>query len=237
MNDDIMDLGVKSDVEAALALVEVGGRDLIDIGCGLGRNARDLHAAGGRVIGVEPDPIQAARNREAQTSEGLVFVEGRAEALPGGDGEADGVFFFRSLHHVPIASMEAALAAAARKLKRDGFLIVVEPSVEGTHFPVMRPFHDETRMRAEAQRALDLYAAPAFRSRERFSFVQYPRYHDFDAFVARVMGQTFNDIPRERVETDEVRQRFAAGRTEAGDYVFMQPMRLDLFREPIAAQR
>ncbi len=230
-----MDLGVKSDVEAARALVEVAGRVFIDIGCGLGRNARELHAAGARVIGVEPDPTQAARNREAETSEGLMFVEGRAEALPSDDGGADGVFFFRSLHHVPIESMEAALAAAARKLKRDGFLMVVEPSVEGTHFPVMRPFHDETFVRAEAQRALDLYAAPAFRRRERFSFVQYPRYKDFDAFVARVMGQTFNDIPRERVETEEVRGRFAEGRTEAGDYVFVQPMQLDLFHEPIGA--
>jgi hypothetical protein len=47
-------------------------------------------------------------------------------------------------------------------LKPDGFLCVVEPSMDGTCFPVMRPFHDETQVRTQAQAALEGTAAALF---------------------------------------------------------------------------
>ncbi len=47
-----------------------------------------------------------------------------------------------------------------------------------------------------------------------------------------MIGQTFNDIRRERVETDEVRALFEAGRTDRSDFMFEQPMLLDLYRGP-----
>ena len=230
------DLGERSDVAALLALTPVSGFALVDVGCGAGRNAQDLAEAGATVIGVEPDPIQAARNREAAPIAGVTFVEARAERLPAESGSMDAVLFFRSLHHVPVEAMEAALEEAARVLKPEtGFLGVFEPGMTGTHFPVMRPFHDETRVRIAAQAALDRTAARLFRERRSFQYVQRPRYAGFDALVARVLGQTFNDISRERVETKEVRVLFEAGRTRAGDYAFVQPMLLDLFRAPRAA--
>ena len=227
------DLGVRSDVEAVLALVDVEGLGIVDVGCGPGRTTRDLHAAGARVLGVEPDPIQAAENRKISPPEGLAFGEARAESLPVADGSVDGVIFFRSLHHVPIESMERAIEEAVRALKPEaGFLCVVEPAMDGTHFPVMRSFNDETTVRREAQAALNCFASPRFRERTSYRYRQFPRYADFEAFVARVTGRTYIDICREKVETDEVRRLFEAGRSEAGDYVFEQPMRLDLFRCP-----
>jgi hypothetical protein len=57
-------------------------------------------------------------------------------------------------------------------------------------------------------------------------------YANFDALVARVLGQTFNAIERDRVETNEV---FKAGRTARGDYTFEQPLLLDLFLTPPSA--
>ena len=227
-------LGERSDVAALVALTPVAGLALVDVGCGAGQNARDLAAAGATVLGVEPDPVQAAKNREAAATPGVAFLEARAEKLPAASGAIDGVVFFRSLHHVPVEAMDAALAEAARVLApASGFLIVVEPAVTGSHFPVMRPFHDETRVRAEAQAALDRTMGKLFRERASFAFLQRPRYDNFDALVARFLGQTFNAHARERIETDEVRALFEAGRTEAGDYAFEQPMLLDVFRGPL----
>jgi ubiquinone/menaquinone biosynthesis C-methylase UbiE len=227
-------LGECSDVAAAAALTSVAGLTVVDVGCGAGKTSRELAAIGARVIGVEPDPIQAVKNREAEPTPGVAFVEARAESLPVSSGSADGVFFFRSLHHVPVGAMEAALAEAARALKPEtGFLCVVEPGMGGSHFPVMRPFHDETRVRDAAQAALERNAQRLFRQFDLYRYVQYPRYADFEALVTRVMGQTFNDIRRERVETDEVRALFEAGRTDRGDYIFEQPMLLDFYRGPL----
>src|SRR5271165_4563200 len=228
-------LGERTDVAAIAELASVAGLTVVDVGCGPGKTSRELATLGAKVIAIEPDSIQAAKNREAEPAAGVTFFEARAESLPVASGSADAVFFFRSLHHVPVEAMEAALAEAARVLKPEtGFLCVIEPGMTGTHFPVMRPFHDETRVRNAAQGALDRTTG-RFRERQLFRYLQHPRYADFGALVARVLGQTFNDIQRERVETDEVRALFEAGRCGRGDYAFEQPMLLDLFRAPLGA--
>ncbi len=228
------DLGERSDAAALQAVAPVAGLTLIDVGCGAGNNARDLAEAGATVLAVEPDPVQAAKNRDAAPAQGVSFVEARAERLPADSGSIDGVVFFRSLHHVPVEAMAAALAEAARVLKPDsGFLCLIEPGMTGTYFPLMRPYHDETRVREAAQGALDGPAAALFHERRSFRYLQHVRYANFDALVARALGQTFNAIERERVETDEVRALFEAGRADRGDYAFEAPMLLDLFRTPL----
>lgn len=231
MNIARKDLGERTDAAAIAALLSVNGLSIVDVGCGPGNVARELCALGATVLGAEPDPIQAKKNREAPPAAGLTFIEASAENLPLEPGSVDGVFFFRSLHHVPIGHKEAALAEAARVLKPDsGFLCVVEPAMTGTHFKVMRPFNDETQARTEAQAALDHVGMQLFRSEERYHYVQFPRYQNFEAMVARVTGQTFNSIRRESVETDEVRRFFEAGRSDNGEYIFDQPMLLNLYR-------
>jgi ubiquinone/menaquinone biosynthesis C-methylase UbiE len=232
-----VELGELSDVAAVGAVAALDGLHVVDVGCGPGDIARALVASGATVIAAEPDPIQAAKNRVASPLENLSFVEAGAEQLPVPDMSMDGVFFFRSLHHVPIEKMDAALAEAARVLKPEtGFLGIVEPGMTGSHFQVMRPFHDETIVRTEAQAALARTASQLFQEETRYLYTMTPRYPDFEAMVARVTGQTFNNIHRDRVETDEVRAVFEAGRTAAGDYAFDQPMLLNFYRKPIAGE-
>ena len=89
-------LGERADVAAVAALTPVAGLTLVDVGCGAGRTAHELAALGASVIAIEPDPIQAAKNREAEPAPGVAFLEARAEILPVASGSADGVFFFRS---------------------------------------------------------------------------------------------------------------------------------------------
>ncbi|MEQ8344992.1 MAG: class I SAM-dependent methyltransferase [Sneathiellaceae bacterium] len=228
------DLGERTDIGAVQALLPLDGLHVVDIGCGPGTLSRALCELGATVLGVEPDPVQADRNRAAAPAPGLSFVEAGAERLPLDSGSMDGAFFFRSLHHVPTALMADALAEAARVLKPGaGFLCIVEPAMTGSHFRVMRPFHDETRVRTAAQAALAGTADGLFREAARYRYLQQPRHASFEAMVARVTGQTFNDIRREAVETDEVRSLFETGRTAEGDYVFDQPMLLDLYRDPV----
>jgi ubiquinone/menaquinone biosynthesis C-methylase UbiE len=226
-------LGSVADFEAVCAIIDVAGLNLVDVGCGPAIASRELVARGATVLGVEPDPIQAAKHRAGDSVPGLTLVEARAEHLPIDSASVDGVLFFRSLHHVPVEAMDTALAEAARVLKPDGFLCVVEPGMQGSHFAVMRPFHDETMVRTEAQASLARTARKLFQQASAFHFDQSPRYTSFDAMVTRVTGLTYNSTTRDQVETEEVRALFEDGRTPQGDYVFEQPMLLDLYRKPV----
>jgi ubiquinone/menaquinone biosynthesis C-methylase UbiE len=235
------DLGELSDTEVidrfcADGVITLDGARIVDVGCGAGATSRDLAARGATVLGVEPDPIQAEKNRAAEPTPGLTFVESHANAVPVEPGSVDGVFFFRSLHHVPLDEMDSALRNAASVLKPGGFLWVVEPAMTGSHFPVMRPFNDETKVRTAAQRALTRTAAPLFDQADAYITMRHPRYKDFEAMVTRVTGQTFNQISREDVEQAHIRARFEeTGRTADGDYVFDQPMLHNLYRGPKSA--
>ena len=220
--------GRSTDLAVLDRLVQVRGRSLIDVGCGAGALARSLAERGATVLGVEPDPIQAQRNREAPETDGVSFAEGYAEALPVGDGEVDGVIFGRSLHHVPEAAMRPALAEARRVLAAGGFLYVLEPVMEGAFSVVMKPFHDETEVRRQAREALS-DSAPLFARTREVHYEVERRFESHAAFVELFSGLTYNSYGADAVRGDTVKRLFETGRTDEGDYAFAQPMRVDLF--------
>jgi len=229
MTNERTDLGDRNEVGAISELFSLSGLTVLDIGCGPGKIARDLIAAGAAVTGIEPDPIQAEKNRRQDPIAGLTFIEARAEELPVADAAFDAVFFFRSLHHVPVASMDAALGEAARVVKSGGRVVVLEPGIHGTHFSVQKNYNDETYVRAMAQEALARTMPTLFAQSALYTFMMRPRYASFEAMVERVLGQTFNDIRRDKVETDAVRALFEQARTPDGDYAFTQPMLLNVY--------
>ncbi|MGB5077621.1 MAG: class I SAM-dependent methyltransferase [Sphingorhabdus sp.] len=230
--DARIDLSEQSDIAALTALVSVSGLNLVDVGCGPALTSRALVQMGAHVAAVEPDPVQAEMNLQAEPNACLVYHQCSAERLPMPDHSVDGVLFFRSLHHVPVDEMDNALQEAVRVLKPiSGFLWVVEPGMTGSNFQLMRPFHDETRVRTEAQAALARFSARnLFRNEAHYQYVQHPRHASFEEMVARVTSQTFNAITREMVENEEVRTLFEKGRTSQGDYTFEQPMLLNFYR-------
>lgn len=227
MRTDLGDLG---DLEALQRIVEeVSGLSLIESGCAAGDTARRLAELGARVLAVEPDELQAEKNRAAPAASGVTFVEAGAQALPAEDASMDGVLFFRSLHHVPRELMDAALGEAARVLKPDGFLYVAEPGMEGSHFTMMRPFNDEFEVRTLAQQALERSARPHFEETTRYVYMQRPRHESFAAMVTKFSSLSYNPIARELIEQDEVRKNFEAGKSGDG-YVFEQPMLINFYR-------
>lgn len=227
---DAEDLGEADEMDVIDRLVPIVGLNVVDVGCGGGRITRQLAERGAKVLGVEPDPIQAEKNRAAEAVPGLSFVEAPGQALPIDDGFMDGVFFSYSLHHVPRKHMDGALAEALRVLKPEtGFLYVLEPMLAGSMEAVYRPFHDETEVRTLAYDSLKRVAAPRFAEAHELRYRELVRYDSFATFVDEMAGTTYSDFPRERLDTPEVRAMFEAGRTDDG-YVFTQHVRVNLYR-------
>jgi hypothetical protein len=215
-------------------LVDVHGRDVLDVGCGEGELARRLAQAGARVIGLDPLAVAIERARDAgPASAAARFVEGSAEALPFPAASFDVVVFFNSLHHVPPESLDAALAEAARVLRGGGVLYVQEPLAEGSFFELVRAVDDETEVRAAAQDAMRR-AESAGRLVELASREAVITFSlDFDAFRARMVSVD----PARAAELDghepALRAAFERlGRRVEDGYEFDQPFRANLFGLP-----
>ncbi|CAN5621557.1 class I SAM-dependent methyltransferase [soil metagenome] len=110
----------------------VEGHRVLDVECGEGRFCRMLSDRGAVTIGLDPTPPLLAQARKLHPDG--TYVEGKAEALPFGDGEFDLAVSYLTL--IDIADFRAAIFEMARVLRRDGRLIVANLQ----SFATTRPF-------------------------------------------------------------------------------------------------
>src|SRR5947209_17142637 len=129
-----------------------GDVEILDAGCGSGRELQDL-AAYGNVHGVELDP-DAAAYAEAR-SLGEVKV-GRVEELPWEDGRFDLITCLDVLEHVP--DDRGAMVELRRVCKPGGWLLATVPA-----YPSLWSLHDKANhhYRRYSRRSLQEVAASA----------------------------------------------------------------------------
>jgi ubiquinone/menaquinone biosynthesis C-methylase UbiE len=100
------------------------GRRILDLACGTGTLARDIHDRGATVVGVDGDPEMLARARAK--APGVQFDEALAQELPYEDGSFDAVVTSLFLHHLTHDLKQAALDEVARVLRPGGELHVAD---------------------------------------------------------------------------------------------------------------
>ena len=228
---------VTSDLEVLERLVPVGGRDVVDVGCGGGVLVRALAARGARVTGVEISESQLAAAVRDDDGSGARYVVGVAQRLPIPDESIDVVLFMRSLHHVPPDDMLEALRGAARVLRPGGAVYIAEPLTEGDFFELTSLVEDEREVRAAAQQAIDDAPLAGLERGERVEYEVRLCLAGLDAFAARIIS-----VDPARGELFEARKTLVAeafarlgepgGRP--GERCFPVPMRADVLRRPAA---
>jgi SAM-dependent methyltransferase len=201
--------------EVLAELVPIDGRVVVDVGCGTGALVRWLTSRGAEAVGVEIEPGTLARAREQEPAGAERYVEGGGEALPLDDDFADVVVFGQSLHHVPAASMDGALAEAARVARPGGTVYVQEPVAQGEFFELLRMVDDETEVRALAQAALRRAGDAGLRLEREVSFDAPVALPDFEALRDLVVSADPLREARLREVEPALRAAFAAtaGRT------------------------
>jgi SAM-dependent methyltransferase len=109
--------------EVCAAVVGAATMDVVDVGCGIGRWAARLVAAGHRVTGIEPAPAMAAAARRRLAGSDVTLVESRVEdaALPAGS--ADVVLAMGSLQYA--TDPGAAIARCAGWVRPGGAVCVL----------------------------------------------------------------------------------------------------------------
>lgn len=201
---------VTDELSVLADLVPLAGQDIIELGCGAARLARQLldRYPGAQVTGLEVDARQHAKNLAAPR-ERLRFVAAGAEAIPFPDASFDLALMLKSLHHVPMASMARALGEVARVLRPGGHLYSSEPVYAGALNEIVRLFNDEGTVRAAAQAALDeALRTGAWEQVAERRFEMPVSYRDFADFEQRMMRPTFADHRIDDAKLAEVRAEF-----------------------------
>jgi len=225
---------VRDELDVVAELLELDGKDILELGCGRAEKTRAIATAGRerRVLALEVDEVQHARNLDVDDLPNVRFELGGAQDVPAASGSFDVVFLFKSLHHVPVESMDEALGEIARVLRPGGLAYVSEPLFRGAFNDVLRIFHDEERVRREAFEAVRRAVRAGTVELVSQSFFLSPvRFADFDEFDRLVVGATHQS---HRL-SDETRERVRAAfdrHTEQHGPVFPQPVRVDLLRAP-----
>ncbi|MCA1941519.1 MAG: methyltransferase domain-containing protein [Caenispirillum bisanense] len=208
-------------------------RAVADIGCGDGGLARAIRKAGAaRVIGVECSPRQLAKAGAAETVDGVVIIDGVAEALPILSGTMDVVVFFNSLHHVPPQHMAGALAEAARALRSGGQLYCSEPLAQGPFYDLCKAVDDEKEVRGLAYRALHAAHAHGLHVERETVFVHTVKMRSFEAFRDRIISANSEREARFDANEAALRTRFEELGTRTDDgWTFDQPTRVTVLRK------
>lgn len=223
---------LRDELDVLADLVPLAEQRIIELGCGNARLARSLvqRFAGSQVVGLEVDAVQHAKNLAAP-QERLLFMAGSAEAVPFPDASFDGALMLKSLHHVPLAAMDAALAEVARVVKPGGWFYVSEPIYGGALNQIVRLYNDEGTVRAAAQAALDraLAAGTHWTAAAERRFAQPVRFKDWPEFAQRMLYPSFADHGITPALEARVRAAFGPHVGPEGAH-FMRPMHVRLLR-------
>lgn len=218
-------------IERRLAL---DGCRIVELGCGRAELTRAI-ATGGRdrrLLALEVDAIQHAKNLQIADLPNVEFVLAGAQAIPAPDASFDVAFMFKSLHHVPSASLDGALHEIARVLKPGGRAWLSEPIYAGPYNDIVRLFHDERRVREAAFGAIRrAVAGGVFESIEELFFNAPVHFADFASFERLIIGATHTRHVLSPDTLAEVRRRFEAYLGPDGAR-FRVPMRVNLLRRP-----
>lgn len=211
------------------------GADILELGCGRAQLTRQIATTGRdrTIVALEVDVEQHALNLAIADLPNVRFALGGAEAIPAPDASFDVVLLFKSLHHVPPASMADALREIRRVLKPGGIAWVSEPVFAGAFNEVIRVFHDEQRVRGLAFAAVRaaVEAGTLELVAQRF-FAAPVEFRDFAEFERMVIGVTHTRHSLTPEQHAETRARFARHAGADGSARFEQPIRVDVLRRP-----
>ncbi len=141
--------------------ITLSGKNILEIGCGNGSRSAQIANRCRYLVALDPAPELIALANQHNHVGNIEYVLGKAENLVFPNKQFDAVVFTLSLHHVPIEKMSKAIDEAVRVTKKDGYIIFLEPTEEGTFFEAEIAFDacdgDERANKRTAYQALKNY--------------------------------------------------------------------------------
>ena len=213
----------------------LAGARILELGCGAADHTRAIASLDPtiHITALEVDRAQHEKNRTSAHGANIEFKTGGAEAIPEAAASFDLVVMFKSLHHVPEASLAPALREINRVLKAGGLAYISEPIFAGPFNDILRLFHDEQHVRRAAFNAIaDAVESGLFELVRQVFFLAPVFFADFADFERRIIRATHTEHALEPAIYAEVKSRMEAA-AGADGIRFKAPMRVDLLRKRV----
>ncbi|MFU8817843.1 MAG: methyltransferase domain-containing protein [Pseudomonadales bacterium] len=225
---------VASEFEVLTQLLPLAGARVLELGCGAAEKTRQIAERSNvaAIVAAEVDQIQHGKNLLVADLPKVTFKAYGAESIAEADDSFDIVVMFKSLHHVPMPLMDAALAEIRRVLRPGGLAYISEPVFAGDFNEILRLFHDESQVRRAAFAAVERAVSGGLMTlvEQRF-FRNVIKLTSFAQFEQGVLNVTHTDHQVTPQLLEQVRAKFESFRSEAG-YRFEAPNRVELLRKP-----
>jgi len=216
-------------------LLVLDGKHILELGCGSAAITRDIASSGRdrKLTALEVDEHAYQKNMQINDLSNVSFGLAGAEDIPLDDASVDVVFMFKSLHHVPLALMQASMHEIRRVLKPGGFAYISEPVFSGDFNEILRLFHDEQKVRQAAfdtvKNAVD---NGLFKLVEETFFNSPMTFESFAEFENNTINATHSNHKLDKDLYALVKQRFEQHLGENGAF-FLMPIRVDLLQRPV----
>ncbi len=213
-------------------LLSLDGTHILELGCGNADITRNIASSGSKrkVTALEVDEIAHEKNLQISDLPNVHFVLAGAQNIPLEDNTVDIVFMFKSLHHVPLDLMDAAMHEIKRVLKPGALLYISEPVFAGDFNEILRLFHDEQKVREAAFNAVKKAVDEGLYELQEETFFNSPMmFENFAEFENNTIKATHSSHKLDSALYEQVRQRFTQHLGEQGAH-FLMPMRVDLLR-------
>ena len=230
---DPLQTSLVNEVKLMLGELPFDGTTVLELGCGKAEKTRALAETGRvrKIIALEVDAVQHARNLRVTDLPGVSFRQGGAEAVPLEDESVDIVLMFKSLHHVPMSQMDRALSEIARVLKPGGLAWISEPVYASDLNEVFRLFHDEKQVREAAFAAIcKAVEEKRLLLRKQFFFNTRSFFENFQQFDQRMIQVTHTSHSLSPELYRQVAEKFSSYLTPEGA-TFFNPQRVDLLQK------
>ena len=225
----------RSDYDLITEHLSLKHSTLLELGCGNALTTRQLAEAypDCEIFALEVDRTQHEKNLKAGALPNIRFGLGGAQSTGLNDGSVDAVIMLKSLHHVPVESMDRALTEIARVLRPHGLAYISEPVYAGDFNRILRRFHDEKIVREAAFAAIRRTVENgSFTLENEIHFLSESRFVGFEEFEQRIIGATHSEFSIDDQLLEEIRSAFMRFVDPDGIATFKNPMRVDLLRRP-----